>query len=176
MTKAQLIWQASPAKKLPTAWMAWISALRNTIALGARFAKWRAVITINSHIPTNACIEANAHALPVMQLYVSRQTYWPIVEPEVLMDGTHDIKRCYDVTPKNIAYTFRNNFIKQNINLKGLILKPNMILPGLSSTRQVSVDTAAEATVTCLLECVPAVVPGIAFCQGGSRPNWLQNT
>jgi len=138
-------------------------------SLGARFAKWRAVITIGNNIPTNTCIEANAHLLARYAALCQQANIVPIVEPEVLMDGTHDLKRCYDVTQKTLHVLFEQLF-DQNVNLHALILKPNMVLPGMSNPKEVSIDTAAEATVTCLLESVPAEVPGIAFLSGGQSP------
>jgi fructose-bisphosphate aldolase class I len=93
----------------------------------------------------------------------------PIVEPEVLMDGTHDIKKCFDVSV-NVQQTLFEQLTAKKVNLKGLILKPNMVVPGLSSSRQVDVDTVAEATVTCLLKTVPKEVAGVAFLSGGQSP------
>ena len=143
--------------------------LANYYKLGARFAKWRAVIAINQHIPTRGCIEANMHALARYAAMCQEAGIVPIVEPEVLMDGTHDLKKCFDVTEKVLHVLFDQLFA-QNVNLHGLILKPNMILPGLSSAKQASIDKVAEATVTCLLQSVPAAVPGIAFLSGGQSP------
>jgi fructose-bisphosphate aldolase class I len=137
--------------------------------LGARFAKWRAVIGIGSHIPTIACMEANMHALAIYASICQDAGFVPIVEPEVLMDGAHDLKRCYDVTEKTLQVLFEQ-LDKQNVDLQAIILKPNMILPGSSSSRHASVDTVAEATVTCLLKSVPETVPGIAFLSGGQSP------
>jgi len=137
--------------------------------LGARFAKWRAVITINEHIPTRGSLEANMHALARYAAMCQEANIVPIVEPEVLMDGAHDLKKCFDVTQKTLHVLFDQLFA-QNVNLHGLVLKPNMILPGLSSTKKASIDQVAEATVTCLLQSVPAAVPGIAFLSGGQTP------
>jgi len=138
-------------------------------SLGARFAKWRAVITININTPTNKCIEANMYALARYASICQDAGIVPIVEPEVLMDGHHDLKKCFDVTKKTLHVLF-DQLYEQNVILNALILKPNMVLPGLSSPRQASIDTVAEATVTCLLETVPAAVPGIAFLSGGQSP------
>jgi len=143
--------------------------LVNYYGLGARFAKWRAVIGIGSNIPTMVCIEANMHTLAIYASLCQQAGLVPIVEPEVLMDGKHDLKKCYDVTEKVLHVLFEQ-LDKQNVDLQAVILKPNMILPGLSSGRQVSVDTAAEATVTCLLKSVPEMVPGVAFLSGGQSP------
>ncbi|HEY2582297.1 MAG TPA: class I fructose-bisphosphate aldolase [Mucilaginibacter sp.] len=137
--------------------------------LGARFAKWRAVITINASTPTSGCIEANMQTLARYAAMCQEAGIVPIVEPEVLMDGTHDLKKCFDTTIK-VQHELFDQLYAQNVNLRGLILKPNMVLPGLSSSKQVSVDTAAEATVTCLLQTVPAAVPGVAFLSGGQSP------
>lgn len=134
--------------------------------LGARFAKWRAVITIGHNTPTRGCIEANTHALARYAAMCQQAGLVPIVEPEVLMDGTHDLKRCFDVTAKTQHELFDQLFA-QNVDLNYVILKPNMVVPGLSSPKQVSVDKVAEATVTCLLQSVPALVPGVAFLSGG---------
>ncbi|MDB5140559.1 MAG: fda [Mucilaginibacter sp.] len=134
--------------------------------LGARFAKWRAVITINSVTPSRGCIEANMHALARYAALCQEAGIVPIVEPEVLMDGSHDLKRCFDVT-ENVQHVLFDQLFAQNVNLHALILKPNMVLPGLSSPKQVSIDKVAEATVTCLLQSVPAAVPGVAFLSGG---------
>jgi fructose-bisphosphate aldolase class I len=137
--------------------------------LGARFAKWRAVITINSVIPSKGCIEANMHALARYAAMCQAAAIVPIVEPEVLMDGSHDLKKCFDVTQRVLHVLFDQLFT-QNVNLHAVILKPNMIVPGLSCARQASVDKVAEATVTCLLQSVPPAVPGIAFLSGGQSP------
>ena len=137
--------------------------------LGARFAKWRAVITINSTIPTQGCIEANMHALARYAAMCQEAGIVPIVEPEVLMDGTHSLKRCFDVTDKVLHVLFEQLYA-QNVNLQAVVLKPNMVLSGLSSSKQADIETVAEATVTCLLQSVPAAVPGIAFLSGGQSP------
>lgn len=137
--------------------------------LGARFAKWRAVITINTNTPTQGCIEANMHSLARYAAMCQEAGIVPIVEPEVLMNGTHNLKKCFDSTVK-VQYELFRQLYAQNVNLQGLILKPNMVLPGLNSSKQVSVETAAEATVTCLLQTVPAAVPGVAFLSGGQSP------
>lgn len=143
--------------------------LEKYYALGARFAKWRAVIAINTGIPTRGCIEANMHALARYAALCQQEGLVPIVEPEVLMDGSHNLKKCFDVTD-NVLHVLFDQLYAQNVNLQGLILKPNMILPGLSSPKQADIETVAEATVTCLLQSVPAAVPGIAFLSGGQSP------
>jgi len=134
--------------------------------LGARFAKWRAVISISPLLPSRGCIEANMHALARYAALCQEAGIVPIVEPEVLMDGTHDLKKCFDVTTR-VQHVLFDQLFAQKVNLKWVILKPNMILPGLSNPKPASIDKVAEATVTCLLQSVPAVVPGVAFLSGG---------
>jgi len=134
--------------------------------MGARFAKWRGVITIGKGIPSRACIEANAHALARYAALCQENGLVPIVEPEVLMDGEHSLKQCYDVTEQTLKELFNQLYI-QGVLLEGIILKPNMVIPGLACSKQESVNDVADATVKCLLRNVPAVVPGIAFLSGG---------
>jgi fructose-bisphosphate aldolase class I len=134
-----------------------------------RFAKWRAVITIGSDIPSKGCIRANTHDLARYAALCQEAGIVPIVEPEVLMDGQHDIELCFAVT-KSVLQELFMQLDDQRVDLRGLILKPNMVLPGKDSTKQVGIDEAAKATVTCLLESVPAAVPGIAFLSGGQSP------
>lgn len=140
--------------------------LREYKGLGARFAKWRAVITIGSSIPSAYCLETNAHALARYAALCQEAGLLPIVEPEVLMDGDHTIERCFEVTEATLAAVFRA-LRDQRVVLEHLLLKPNMVLPGTSCPRQVSVAEVAEATVRCLLRTVPAAVPGIVFLSGG---------
>src|SRR5476651_1247728 len=140
--------------------------LQEYARLGARFAKWRAVITLGANIPSNGCIEANAHALARYAALCQEAGIVPIVEPEVLMDGAHTLEQCRKATEE----TLRNVFIQlncQRVLLEGMILKPNMVLPGLTCPTQPSVDEVADATVNCLLRTVPAAVPGVAFLSGG---------
>ncbi|MEO8614998.1 MAG: class I fructose-bisphosphate aldolase [Luteolibacter sp.] len=134
--------------------------------LGARFAKWRAVITIGEGLPTCACVHANAHALARYAALCQEAGMVPIVEPEVLMDGSHSLKRCCEVT-ENIIRAVFNEFYDQRVMVEGIILKPNMILPGAECSTQESVNEVADATVMCLMRTVPAAVPGIAFLSGG---------
>ncbi len=134
--------------------------------MGARFAKWRAVITISDAIPSRGCIEANSHALARYAALCQEAGLVPIVEPEVLMDGEHTLERCFEVTEEVLRTVF-NQLHAQRVTLEGIILKPNMVLPGLNCPRQAAVDEAADATVRCLLRAVPAAVPGIAFLSGG---------
>ena len=134
--------------------------------MGARFAKWRAVITIGSQIPSRGCIEANALDLARYAGLCQEAGLVPMVEPEVLMDGDHTMDRCAEVTEEVLRTVFTHLYT-QRVALEGIILKPNMVLPGLACPRQESVDEVADATVSCLLRSVPAAVQGIAFLSGG---------
>jgi fructose-bisphosphate aldolase, class I len=134
--------------------------------LGARFAKWRAVIDISPKIPTYNCINANAQALARYAALAQENGIVPIVEPEVLMDGDHDIARCAEVTTWTLKGVFQELFYA-GVALEGMILKPNMIVPGMKCAKQNSAQEVAEATVKVLKECVPSAVPGIAFLSGG---------
>ena len=134
--------------------------------LGARFAKWRATIIVGSGRPSRACIEANAHALARYAAECQEAGLVPVVEPEVLMDGEHTLERCGAVTQEVLEPLFSQLFT-QGVLLEGMILKPNMVLPGLLCPSQEPVDVVADATVNCLLRSVPAAVPGIAFLSGG---------
>lgn len=135
--------------------------------LGAQFSKWRAVIAIGSDIPTDACIEGNA--LARFAALSQEAGLVPIVEPEVLMDGDHDIKQCEEVTEKTLSAVF-SHLYRHRVVLAGMLLKPNMVLPGNECLTQVRVEEVAEATVCCLLRVVPAAVPGIVFLSGGQSP------
>ena len=147
-----------------------LDGLRERLAeykdMGARFAKWRAVIAIGDGIPTRGCIEANAHALARYASLCQEAGLVPIVEPEVLMDGEHTLQRCSEVTEEILRTVFIQLYV-QRVRLEGMILKPNMVLPGLTCPTQASVDEVANATVKCLFRAVPAAVPGIAFLSGG---------
>lgn len=147
-----------------------LDGLRERLAeyaqMGARFAKWRAVIAIDASIPSAGCIEANACALARYAGLCQEAGLLPIVEPEVLMDGDHTLERCAEVTENVLLAVFRQIFL-QRIKLEGMLLKPNMVLPGLNCPVQRSVDEVADVTVNCLLRTVPAAVPGIAFLSGG---------
>ena len=134
--------------------------------MGLRFAKWRAVITIGKGIPTWACIKANAQALARYAALCQEAGLVPIVEPEVLMDGDHSLERCFRVTEQVLHVVFEQLYT-QGVLLEGMILKPNMIVPGLDCLQQKTVEEVADATVKCLLRVVPAAVPGIAFLSGG---------
>jgi fructose-bisphosphate aldolase class I len=140
--------------------------LQSYFQMGARFAKWRAVIALGEDIPSRGCIEANAHALARYAALCQEVGLVPVVEPEVLMDGDHSLQSCRDATEDVLRSVFEQLYI-QGVTLEGMILKPNMVLPGLSCPRQETVEQVSEATVDCLLRVVPAAVPGIAFLSGG---------
>jgi len=147
-----------------------LDGLRERLAeyrgLGPRFAKWRAVIDIGEGIPTWTAVKANAHALARYAALCQEQNVVPIVEPEVLMDGAHDIDRCATVTEFVLKTVFQELY-EQRVVLEGMVLKPNMVIAGRKSPRQASVEEVAEKTLTILKRCVPAAVPGIAFLSGG---------
>jgi len=134
--------------------------------MGARFAKWRAVIAVDDRLPSRGCVEANAHALARYAALCQEAGLVPIVEAEVLMNGAETLERCSAVTEEVLHAVF-NQLSNQTVMLEGMILKPNMVVPGLNCATQVSVDAVADATVRCLLRAVPAAVPGIAFLSGG---------
>jgi fructose-bisphosphate aldolase class I len=134
--------------------------------LGARFAKWRAVITIGEGIPTKTCIDANAHALARYAALCQEQDLVPIVEPEVLLDGDHTIEQCYEATEQTLHNTF-DQLYEHCVEFSGMLLKPNMVISGKDSPQQAGVEEVARATVECLLRTVPAAVPGIVFLSGG---------
>jgi fructose-bisphosphate aldolase, class I len=134
--------------------------------LGAKFAKWRAVIDIGPGVPTHACVKANAHALARYAALCQDENIVPIVEPEVLMDGGHDIDRCVEVTIWLLKETFQELF-QNRVALEGMVLKPNMAVPGKKSQKRTTVAEVAEKTLRVLKACVPAAVPGIAFLSGG---------
>jgi len=134
--------------------------------LGARFAKWRAVINIGDDIPSGTCIEANSHALARYAALCQEQGLVPMVEPEVLMDGSHDIQTCYEVTEVVLRSLF-DALYNNNVMLEGTILKASMVVPGKDSGEEASVDEVAESTLMCLKTAVPAILPGIVFLSGG---------
>jgi len=134
--------------------------------LGARFAKWRAVIDIGAGMPTRACLAANAEALARYAALCQEATIVPIVEPEVLMDGDHAIERCEEVTDATLETVFDALFLHR-VRLEGMVLKPNMVIAGKKCAKQAKAEEVAEATVRCLMRHVPAAVPGIAFLSGG---------
>jgi fructose-bisphosphate aldolase, class I len=147
-----------------------LDGLRDRLAeyfqMGARFAKWRAVITMDESIPSRGCIEANAHALARYAALSQEAGLVPVVEPEVLMDGGHTLEQCRKVT-EEVLQTVFTQLYTQRVMLEGMLLKPNMVLPGLTCPRQEAVIDVADATVRCILRAVPAAVPGIAFLSGG---------
>ena len=134
--------------------------------LGARFTKWRAVITIGDHIPSDYCIHVNAHALGRSAALSQEAGLVPIAEPEVLMDGGHDLKRCFDVTERTLHAVF-NELALQNVVLEGSLLKPNMVVSGKDAANRANPDEVARATVKSFKRAVPAAVPGVVFLSGG---------
>lgn len=134
--------------------------------LGARFAKWRAVIAIGDDMPSSACISTNAHALARYAAICQEQGLVPIIEPEVLMDGEHDADRCYSVTAEVLKATFAV-CIEQGVHMPGALLKPNMVIAGKGCANQISREEVAEKTLQCLRESVPDDLPGIVFLSGG---------
>lgn len=147
-----------------------LDGLRERIAeyreLGARFAKWRAVIAIGDGIPSHTCIDTNAHALARYAALCTEGGLVPIVEPEVLMDGPHSIERCYEVTEHVLKHVYQALF-DQRVVLEQTILKPNMVISGTEAANRADVRTVAEQTIRCLKSAVPAAVPGIVFLSGG---------
>ena len=147
-----------------------LDGLRERLAeysqMGARFAKWRAVIAIGRDIPSWGCIDANAHALARYAALCQEAGLVPIVEPEVLMDGEHSLERCCKVTDEVLRTVFSALFT-QRVLLEGMILKPNMVLPGSACSKREEIEKVADVTVACFLRAVPAAVPAIAFLSGG---------
>jgi fructose-bisphosphate aldolase class I len=142
--------------------------------MGARFVKWRAVIAVGDDIPSQGCIEANAQALARYAALCQEAGLVPVIEPEVLMDGGHTVERCREVT-EQVLQTVFNHLYTQGVLLEGMLLKPNMVLPGLDCPNQATLDDVADATVTCLLRSVPAAVPGVAFLSGGQSAELASN-
>jgi len=136
------------------------------VRLGARFTKWRAVITIGANIPSRTCLESNAHGLARFAALSQEAGLVPIVEPEVLMDGDHTIERHFEVTETILKIVFQSLF-EHRVRLEAMLLKPNMVLAGKSCSRQAGVTEVADATLRCMLRTVPAAVPGIVFLSGG---------
>lgn len=147
-----------------------LDGLRERLAeyarMGAGFAKWRAVLAVAENLPSRGCIEANAQALARYAALCQEAGLVPVVEPEVLMDGADTLERCAEVTEECLLAVFIHLYT-QRVMLEGMILKPNMVFPGLTCPKQEGVDDVADATVRCLLRGVPAAVPGIAFLSGG---------
>jgi fructose-bisphosphate aldolase class I len=140
--------------------------LAEYVALGAQFTKWRAVITIGADIPTSNCINVNAHGLARYAALSQEAGLVPIVEPEVLMDGDHDIDRCFEVTEAALRQVFIE-LASQGVALSGMVLKPNMVLSGKEAVNRASPEVVAEKTITCFQRAFPAAVPGAAFLSGG---------
>lgn len=147
-----------------------LDGLRERLAeyhgLGARFAKWRAVISIGDGLPTRTCLAVNAHALARYAALCQECGLVPIVEPEVLMDGAHDVETCEQVTTETLRTVFAELAL-QRVLLEGMLLKPNMVVSGKQCDRQAGVQEVAERTLRCLRRCVPAAIPGIVFLSGG---------
>jgi fructose-bisphosphate aldolase class I len=147
-----------------------LDGLRDRLAeyfqMGARFAKWRAVIALGDGLPSWGCIEANAHALARYAALCQEAGLVPVVEPEVIMDGDHTLEQCCTATDEALRTVFSELFA-QRVMLEGLVLKPNMLLPGTACKSQPTMDEVADATVNCFLRAVPAAVPAIAFLSGG---------
>ena len=133
---------------------------------GAKFTKWRAVINIGENIPTNESIKKNAELLAEYASISQKNNLVPIVEPEVIMEGTHNLKKCYEVTENTLNEVF-NSLKKKNVNLRGMLLKPNTIVPGNKSKEELNIKKSAEKTLECLNKTVPKEVPGIIFLSGG---------
>ena len=140
--------------------------LQEYFQMGSRFAKWRAVISIGKGLPSWGCIEANAHALARYAALCQEAGLVPVVEPEVIMDGEHTLEQCCEVTGEVLRTVFSELFA-QRVVLEGMVLKPNMVLPGMNCTIQPTVGEVADATVNCFLRSVPAALPAIAFLSGG---------
>src|SRR5439155_7982259 len=147
-----------------------LDGLRDRLAeyrgLGARFAKWRAVISVSDTLPSASCVSVNAHALARYAALCQDAGLVPIVEPEVLMDGSHTIERCEEVTSAVLQAVF-GELVEQRVHLESMLLKPNMVIPSMRCPDRASVDTVATATLRCLRRHVPAAVPGIVFLSGG---------
>ena len=157
---------AFPGEKITEGLDGLRARLAEYVKMGARFAKWRAVISIGDGIPTLSCIEANAQALARYAALCQEAELVPIVEPEVLMDGDHTLQTSAEITEEVLRTVFHELYA-QRVKLECMILKPNMVLPGSTCPRQESVEEVADATVRCLLRAVPAAVPAIAFLSGG---------
>jgi fructose-bisphosphate aldolase class I len=140
--------------------------LQEYLQMGARFAKWRAVIAIGRGIPSWGCIEANAHALARYAALCQEEGLVPVVEPEVIMDGEHTLEQCREITDEVLRTVFSELFA-QRVVVEGMVLKPNMVLPGTACASQPTLDEVADATANCFLRAVPAAVPAIAFLSGG---------
>ena len=140
--------------------------LKEYASMGAKFTKWRAVIKVGDGMPSNECIDANMKALADYAKLVQDNGMVPMVEPEVLMDGGHSIDDCYSATERSLKSLFKH-LIANDVNIKGTILKPNMVTSGSSATKQASIDEVEKMTIDCLLNNVPSSLPGITFLSGG---------
>jgi fructose-bisphosphate aldolase, class I len=156
----------SPEEKMTEGLDGLRDRLKEYAELGAKFTKWRAVITIGDDIPTDNCINVNAHALARYAALSQEAGLVPIVEPEVLMDGDHSIDRCFEVTEKTLRETFYQ-LGQQGVSLEGMLLKPNMVITGKDASNRANPEEVAEKTIQCFLRTVPAAVPGIVFLSGG---------
>jgi fructose-bisphosphate aldolase, class I len=156
----------SPAEKVTEGLDGLAGRLGEYRSLGAKFAKWRAVIAIGDGIPSDYCLHTNAHALARYAAHCVEAGLVPIVEPEVLMDGPHTIERCFEVTERTLHLVFGELF-DQRVPLERILLKPNMVLSGTECPKQAGVHEVAEATLTCFRRVVPAAVPGVVFLSGG---------
>jgi fructose-bisphosphate aldolase class I len=158
----------SPEEKMTEGLDGLRDRLKEYAAMGARFAKWRAVIRITDTLPSPMCVNVNAHALARYAALCQEQGIVPIVEPEVLMDGAHTIDRCDEVT-SSVLHTVFDALFEQCVRLEGMLLKPGMVIAGKVCPKQASVQEVATATLRCLRRHVPAAVPGMCSCQAGSR-------
>jgi fructose-bisphosphate aldolase class I len=156
----------SPEEKMTEGLDGLRDRLKEYAAMGARFAKWRAVIRITGTLPSPMCVNVNAHALARYAALCQEQGIVPIVEPEVLMDGAHTIERCEEVT-SSVLHTVFDALFQQCVRLEGMLLKPSMVIAGKVCPKQASVQEVATATLRCLRRHVPAAVPGIVFLSGG---------
>lgn len=164
-TGAKLL-AGSPDEKITEGLDGLRDRLKEYTAMGARFAKWRAVIRITDSLPSPMCVNANAHALARYAALCQEQGIVPIVEPEVLMDGSHTIERCEEIT-SSVLHTVFDALFEQCVLLEGMLLKPSMVIAGNGCSQQASVQEVATATLRCLRRHVPAAVPGIVFLSGG---------
>jgi fructose-bisphosphate aldolase class I len=159
----------SPGEKITEGLDGLRERLRDYVSRGARFAKWRAVITIGENRPTRNALRANGHALARYAALCQESVLVPIVEPEVLMDGDHTIERCAEVTRAALEYLLEE-LDEAGVDLAGTVLKPNMVVPGTTSGQQASPEEVAEATVTTLRAVLPETLAGVAFLSGGQSP------
>ena len=164
--KSAKLMAAHPGEKITEGLDGLRDRLKEYSEMGARFAKWRAVIAIGDGIPSRGCIEANANILSLYASLCQEAGLVPIVEPEVLMEGTHYLQVCFTVTKEVLRSVFAHLYL-QGVMLEGVILKPNMVISGLSYSKQASIDEVADSTVRCLLQSVPAALGAIAFLSGG---------